>query len=285
MVNSFILYNDIGEHLRLLTDEEAGTVFKAVVLYSLTGEVIELESGGAKMLFSVIRQKMDLNTEKYIKVLEERRKAGQKGGEAKARNLANATNSKQTLANAINSKQSLHDTVTDTVTEICSNQRLEGYKVDNQRLSCENSYKFPPLKLQDYDFTNVKNLWNETCSGFRSVLKMTSKNSNGKRGGRKQKVRNRLNEIKELSENGTKEEAFEILKSIFQKMQKNSFLKGDSKDGWKADFDWLFRDSNNWLKVYEGVYDNNKVGNVKNGSNSNVNDIWEAEERNYDEQF
>ena len=35
--NSFILYCDIGQHLELLSDEDAGLLFKGIVHYADTG--------------------------------------------------------------------------------------------------------------------------------------------------------------------------------------------------------------------------------------------------------
>ena len=154
------------------------------------------------------------------------------------------------------------DSVPDSLDKLNKTETKLNNKIDNQRLSCENSYKFPPLRLYDSDFLFVQKLWNATCPSFRSVSKMTSKNGIGKRSGRKPKVRNRLNEIKELSKNGTKEEAFAILKAIFQWVENSKSLKGDNKRGWKASFDWLFRDSNNWVKVFEENYNGSQLEGI-----------------------
>ena len=40
--NSFILYCDIGQHLELLSDEDAGLLFKGIVHYADTGEPPQL---------------------------------------------------------------------------------------------------------------------------------------------------------------------------------------------------------------------------------------------------
>lgn len=41
--------------------------------------------------------------------------------------------------------------------------------------------------------------------------------------------------------------------TVFENMEKNDFLKGNSKD-WKASFDWVLKEDN-FLKVLEGQYD------------------------------
>ena len=70
---------------------------------------------------------------------------------------------------------------------------------------------------------------------------------------------NRKNKMRlRIAEMGGSEKAMEILKGIFLKMEESSFLKGDNRRGWKASFDWLFENDKNWVKVWEGNYDNEK---------------------------
>ena len=60
-------------------------------------------------------------------------------------------------------------------------------------------------------------------------------------------------------------------------MQQSKFLKGDNKRGWKASFDWLFENDKNWVKVYEGNYDNKPeqaAAKRYNANNRNCNDEW-----------
>ena len=59
-------------------------------------------------------------------------------------------------------------------------------------------------------------------------------------------------------------------------MQESKFLKGESKRGWKASFDWVFENDKNWVKVWEGNYDNDK------GSSPATE---EPKKRNYDEKI
>lgn len=56
--NSFILYCDIGQHLELLSDEDAGLLFKGIVHYADTGEPPQLPPMAA-MAFSFIRAQID----------------------------------------------------------------------------------------------------------------------------------------------------------------------------------------------------------------------------------
>ena len=63
------------------------------------------------------------------------------------------------------------------------------------------------------------------------------------------------------------------------KMQASHFLRGDNKRGWKASFDWLFENDKNWVKVYEGNYDNlldppTRYVARNSGYGKNCNDEW-----------
>lgn len=58
-----------------------------------------------------------------------------------------------------------------------------------------------------------------------------------------------------------KENQFDLRK-IFEQIEKSDFLKGKNDRGWKVDFDFIFCSANNYLKIMEGKYANNK-GSVR----------------------
>ena len=104
--NSFILYCDIGQHLELLSNEDAGLLFKGIVHYAGGSEPPELPPMAA-MAFSFIRAQIDRDKEKWNTTREKRRAAGKSGGlksgESRRRvieaNEANASSSKQSQSN------------------------------------------------------------------------------------------------------------------------------------------------------------------------------------------
>ena len=55
-------------------------------------------------------------------------------------------------------------------------------------------------------------------------------------------------------------------KTLFEKAEASSFLKGSNDRNWSASFDWLIKDAN-MAKVIDGNYDN-RFGNVKQGQTS-----------------
>lgn len=111
-------------------------------------------------------------------------------------------------------------------------------------------------------FKEIKEMWNETCPGFPKLFTISE--------ARKNKMRLRIAEMSGA------EKALPLLKQIFTKMQESNFLKGDNKRGWKASFDWLFENDKNWVKVYEGNYDNKpeRQSPTRYNNNKKCNDEW-----------
>lgn len=112
-------------------------------------------------------------------------------------------------------------------------------------------------------FAEIKNLWNTTCPSFARLV-VISEN-------RRNKIRNRVTEM------GGPEKAIPIIRTIFEKAQASSFLKGDNKRGWKAAFDWFFENDKNWVKVYEGNYDDKPTTQPQTRQfkpKDDVNDLW-----------
>lgn len=117
-------------------------------------------------------------------------------------------------------------------------------------------------KVEKLPAKEIKEMWNATCSGFPKLFTISEN--------RKNKMRLRISEM------GGSEKALPLLKQIFEKMQQSNFLKGDNKRGWKASFDWLFENDKNWVKVFEGNYDNKpeQTAQKRYNNNRNCNDEW-----------
>ncbi len=111
-------------------------------------------------------------------------------------------------------------------------------------------------KGKDVDFNAVVAMYHTECPSFPRIVKVSE--------ARKAKIRIRLEEMKG---------DFDVIKKVFQKLEDSKFCRGDNKNGWKASFDWIFENEKNWVKVYEGNYDNKTRNNVP-GRNESVNDIW-----------
>lgn len=96
----FLLYGEYEELLALLTDEECGRLFRGIFLYERTGE----EPGGMtptmKVIFTVIRLRLDANREKYRKRCERMRENGKKGGRPKSEEAGSAESAEENRTKA-----------------------------------------------------------------------------------------------------------------------------------------------------------------------------------------
>ena len=90
-------------------------------------------------------------------------------------------------------------------------------------------------------FESILDDWNATCRGY-PALRVLSES-------RKAKIRSRIAEM------GGEEKAGPLVHQLFEKLAASPFLRGENARGWKASFDWLFENDKNWVKVYEGQYD------------------------------
>ena len=82
MKNSFVLYSDYMEHIELLSMEQRGVLFTAIMQYSMGYETVEMD-GMTKMAFSFIKAQIDRDKEKYDRTVEARREKGWKTAKAK----------------------------------------------------------------------------------------------------------------------------------------------------------------------------------------------------------
>ena len=104
-------------------------------------------------------------------------------------------------------------------------------------------------------FSDILSLWNATCTSLAKVQKITED--------RRKKIKARWGEFGN--------NPMETLKQIFTKIQASDFCIGKSGGrGWKASFDWVFENSQNWVKVIEGNYDNNKSIHYNQGDSVRV---------------
>lgn len=84
---------------------------------------------------------------------------------------------------------------------------------------------------------------------------------------RKQKLTTRWEEFKKVGE------PQEVWQKLIEIIKNSKFLLGEAGD-WKCSFDWLVDNSTNWLKVYEGHYNNsnNQKDTAFQGGNYNEGD-------------
>lgn len=97
--NSFVLYSEYIDHVNTLSDEQSGTLFKAILNYVNDIDLPEMD-GAVGMAFSFIKKQLDRDAEKYEETIEKRRNAGRASGEAR-RNKSEQTRTKRTSVKSV----------------------------------------------------------------------------------------------------------------------------------------------------------------------------------------
>lgn len=94
------------------------------------------------------------------------------------------------------------------------------------------------------DYQYITDMYNSICVSYPSLKVLSD--------ARKKAINARL-----------KSYSIDDFKTLFEKAEASSFLKGSNKNNWAATFDWLIKDAN-MAKVLEGNYDNriNQNGNM-----------------------
>lgn len=112
-------------------------------------------------------------------------------------------------------------------------------------------------KEERIDFAFFSSIWNSSLPGHTKLSALTDK--------RRKAIKSRLPEFGK-----TKEEQQEVFQAIIERIKASPFLGGDNDRGWKPDFDWLFKNSDNWRKVYEGKFDQKAAKPAATASTANT---------------
>lgn len=112
---SFILYAENINQISLLSDEEAGKIFKAVLTYAGTGEITHFDDRLLQIIFTIFQSQIDRNSEKWEETRKKRAEAGKKGGKQNQANQANASFAKQIKQNQANQAVNVSVNVNDNI--------------------------------------------------------------------------------------------------------------------------------------------------------------------------
>ena len=113
---SFIVRIENGEQVRMLTDEQAGKLFKSLFSYMDSGETIQTADRLLLFAFSVFKGQLDRDAEKYKETCRKRSESGKKGGAPKGNTNA-AKNKQNKQKQTKTSKTSLPDPECECVCE------------------------------------------------------------------------------------------------------------------------------------------------------------------------
>ena len=84
----FFTYFHMSDVIGLLSDEQAGRLYKALMRYGDTGELPDLSDDlPLNMAFSLMKKEIDVNVERYNERCERNRENGKNGGRPKKETL------------------------------------------------------------------------------------------------------------------------------------------------------------------------------------------------------
>lgn len=239
---SFIFNVEWQEILLDYPSEVRLEVYDAIIEYVASGTLSELKPM-AKMAFSFIKKEIDSNNGRYNDIVEMNRSNGCKGGNPNFRKgqpnpyyngEGKITEDNQTLPkitedNPIND----NDNVNDINTIIISDEIIE----KDKSFSPETARDGGNSGRTDYD---------ALMAVFNNVF-----------AGRLQTVRVMTDSRKRAVEARMAQYGPEAVRRVFDNVLASPFLLGDNDRGWRADFDWIFKQQN-FTKILEGNYDRGK---------------------------
>lgn len=79
MKNSFVLYTEYLKHMKLLSLEQRGVLFTAIMCYEMEETLPEMD-GMTEMAFSFIKEQLDRDEKTYQEKIQQKSEAGKKGG-------------------------------------------------------------------------------------------------------------------------------------------------------------------------------------------------------------
>lgn len=127
----------------------------------------------------------------------------------------------------------------------------EGFRAENTTTTEVSATENPQSKVKESKVKKrtkvlvacdeVAALWNATCVSLPKAISLNAE--------RRKKIETRA---QEMATNGR--EPMKVFAEVFRIIERSDFLAGRSGKKWKATFDWVLENGNNWVKVLEGNY-------------------------------
>lgn len=130
--------------------------------------------------------------------------------------------------------------------------------VDGERISVDDAEEDIEEREEEkerdkIDYKGIVAAFNSICVSFPSVKALSD--------ARKKAIKARLNTY-----------SLDDFKTLFEKAEASSFLKGKNSSNWSATFDWLIKDSN-MAKVLDGNYDDKPVTYRQTGKSTKAEEL------------
>lgn len=271
---------DAENMLQDFTTEEAGQIFMALLAYANRGEEFKTDDRSMRTLFRTIQANIDRNNERYEEKCERNRQIAlereKKRKEAREKEKKEEHERTRTYTdvhekhertqieigkgNEIGSEIGINNKEFNDIKEAkASTSETSSDAASAPRKEAKNEAK-PTRKEDKIDFEKVRQQFNRLMEQ-QKIPKLKGKITGQRKAFFEARVR----------ENG--------IISVYRVMIKaaaSNFLNGGGRNGWFANFEWLFR-PNNFPKVLDGYYDNPLPATPANQTNGGFRNDTTAE--------
>lgn len=227
----FIFHLEYREQIDMLTTEQKGMLLDALCDYAQTGEVSGELDPLTKMAFSIMRARMDRDSENYQRKCERLRANGQKGGRpSKSKEEKPNGFSENQMVSEENQKNQMG------VVPVPDPDPVPDPEPDPKPdIDLPEGNDIPGVKTQECNYQGVVDAFNETCVSLSRVKSLSE--------AKRKAIRARLRQY-----------SMDDLRTAFSKVEASPFLKGQNDRNWVATFDWVMKDTN-LAKILDGNYD------------------------------
>lgn len=232
---------DAENMLQDFTKEEAGEIFMALLAYANRGEEFKTDDRSMRTLFRTLQANIDRNNEKYEEKCERNRQIAmereKKRKEAREKDKKEEHERERTspigIENEINNKE--FNNIKEAKASTSETSSDAAVEPQAQAKNEENQAK----KQDKIDFEKVRQQFNRLMQD-KAIPKLK-----GKIAGQR----------KAFFEARVREYGITSAYRVMIKAAESGFLNGGGRNGWLANFEWIFR-PNNFPKVLDGYYDN-----------------------------
>lgn len=256
MCKGMLINTEARGQVDMLTDEEAGQLFKALLGYACTGTHIATDNRLLMVVFEGMRAQIDTATERYNSKCERNRQIAldrerRKREDAEARTCTNVHERAQACTN-VTKKENNNNII------LLDNNKDKEKEEEKKEVSGAGA---PHLPL---DLKALAVYFNDQVFNAGSIIKP---------------VRSIERQRAQAVSARCREYGKEAVRDVVRKAVMSDFLNGKNDRAWVASFDWLMK-PNNFQKVLEGNYDNgsarptSKKGNNID-DNKKINQLWD----------
>lgn len=263
---------DAENILQDFTNEEAGEIFMALLAYANRGEEFKTDDRSMRTLFRTLQANIDRNNERYEEKCErnrqiamerekkrkEAREKDKKEEHERTRTCTNVNKRTRTSPIGIGIGIGINNKEFNNIKEAKASTSETSSDAAAEPQAQAKNEKSQAKKQDKIDFEKVRQQFNRLMQD-KAIPKIK-----GKIAGQR----------KAFFEAQVREYGITSAYRVMIKAAESGFLNGGGRNGWIANFEWIFR-PNNFPKVLDGYYDNPKpqvptatatIGGYNNGT-------------------